>query len=230
VVNKPILLAVCAALSAGLAFSSAKAQNQPVVDRGVAVIDLRYIFEHYPKFQELKASIDADVKSQEADIKARKERLETLKKQRDSHRRVSTEYESLDNQLTRESADFQAHITNERKRIMAREATAYYTAYKEIVQEVALYAELRGFSMILRFNNDLLQEDEKGDVKEVAKHLNKPVVFLKPNLNDPNNPNSIFDPRNRDITPAILAILKHKNPGSGTAPQRATVPTRPNPR
>jgi Skp family chaperone for outer membrane proteins len=225
VVNKPILLAACATLCAGLGFQSA-AQAQSQVDRGVAVIDLRYIFEHFPRFQEAKAAIDADVKGQENEIRARKEKLEDLKKRRDALRRTSTEYETLDNQLTRESAEFQAELQKQRRRIMGREAQAYYTSYKEIVQEVEQYAKSRGFSMVLRFNNDLLTEEEIIDVKEVAKQLNKPVVWLIPNISDPNNPNAIFDPRNRDITPAILAILKHKYPGTAnrTAP---SVPQRP---
>jgi Skp family chaperone for outer membrane proteins len=229
-VKKTILLATCALVYCACAYAPAVfAQAQQVVDRGVAVIDLRYIFEKYPRFQEAKAVIDNDVKAEEEAIKGQKAQLESVKKQRDEARRGTTDYERLDGQLTQLQVSLQARIQQSRKRFMEREAFAYANAYKEIVQEVDGYARSRGFSMVLRFNNDVLNDDEVTEVREVAKQLNKPVVWIIPNVPETNDPNWVFDQRNRNITPAILEILKRRYPGAGAAGPVGSnrLPTRP---
>lgn len=209
--SKTILLAACVISYSAFASSPAFAQGQ-AVDRGVAVIDLRFIFEHYPRFKELKAVIDNDVKLEEEAIKTLKAQLESTKKLRDEARRGTTDYERLDGQLTQQQVNLQARVQQSRKKFMEREASIYANAYTEIVQEVDVYATHYGFSMVLRFNNDVLNDEERGEVREVAKHLNKPVVWLRRN-----NPQNHYDANNRDITPAILDRLSKRNPPTGAA-------------
>jgi Skp family chaperone for outer membrane proteins len=215
VVKKSFLVAAIVMMTLAVS-SSARAQGQ--VDRGVAVVDLKYIFDNFPLFLAEKEKVDKDIKAAEDEVVAEKKNLETLKTQRDECKKTSPEYASRDAQLTRAGTELQVKVTQTRKRFVEREATLYMQAYKTIVAEVGDYAAQRGYSMVLRYNKDLLGDpDDAGDARKVAQVLNKPVVWIRPNTQN------IYDPNNRDITNGVLEVLKQRYQGVGAA-QRPGVP------
>lgn len=212
---------VTAFVTTALVASLASAQAPSQIDRGVAVVDLKYIFDKFPWFTQQKEQVDNEIKAAEAEITADKKHLEELKAERDKCRKGTPEYTARDAQFTKAQIELGAKVQQTRKRFVEREANIYFNAYKHIVAEVEAYASHMGYSMVLRFNKDVLTEGEEGEARKVALLLNKPVVWLKAN-----NPNNIYDPANRDITQGVLEMLIRRTNVSATS-RAPAVPVRP---
>jgi Skp family chaperone for outer membrane proteins len=217
VVNKSLLVAALVTMTLGVT-SLAGAQNR--VDRGVAVVDLKYVFDNFPIFLQEKQKVDGEIKAAEAEVTAEKKRVEELKAQRDNCKRGTPDYTARDTQLTRAQTELSIKVQQTRKRFVEREANLYFQAYKLILATIEEYATYQGYTMVLRYNKDLLGEGEDTDARKVALQLNKPVVWILAN-----NPQNIYDPANRDITYAVLESLKRKY-GDGVARQPGSVPKR----
>src|SRR5205085_9731780 len=124
-------------------------------------------------------------------------------------------YNNRDAQFTRAQMEQGAKVQQTRKKSAEREANLYFQAHKTIVAQVEEYAKAMGYSLVLRYNKDLL--DDESDARKVALQLNKPVVWIRPN-----NPQDVYDANNRDITGAVLALLKRRY-GEGVEIGRAHV-------
>src|SRR5947207_12297783 len=70
---------------------------------GIAVIDLKYIFDHDPAFARAKADVDIDIQLAEAMVELRKASVDKLQKDRQRESRGSAEYKRLDRLLTSET-------------------------------------------------------------------------------------------------------------------------------
>jgi Skp family chaperone for outer membrane proteins len=218
VVKNSLLVAAFVTMTLGVtSLASAQGQAQPQVDRGVAVVDLKYIFDNFPYFLAEKKKIDDDIKLAEAGVTADKKNVEDLKTARDACKKGMPDYINRDAQLTRAQTELTIKVQQTRKQFVEREANAYFNSYKIIVAQVEEYAKWAGYSMVLRYNKDLL--DEGDDARKVALQLNKPVVWIRPNSNQ------LHDQNNRDITNGVLEVLKQRY-GDGTARQPASVPQR----
>jgi outer membrane protein len=221
VVKNSLFVAALVTMTLGVtSLATAQNQGQPPIDRGVAVVDLKYIFDNFPYFQEEKKKIDAAIKAAEGEVTTDKEQLEQLKKARDQCKKGMPDYIARDAQVTRAQTELSIKVQQTRKQFVEREANAYFNAYKIIVAQVEEYAKFYGFSMVLRYNKDLLDPDETTDARKVALQLNKPVVWILPNSNQ------VHDPNNRDITNGVLTVLKQRY-GDGTARQAPGVPKKP---
>jgi Skp family chaperone for outer membrane proteins len=215
VVKKSLLVAAFVLTTLGVT-SLASAQAQP--DRGVAVVDLKYIFDNFPWFKAQKDQVDGEIKAAEAEVAAEKKNVEQLKDERDKCKKGTADYQARDTQFTRAQIELGAKVQNTRKRFVEREANLYLNAYKTIVAQVEEYAKHMGYSMVLRYNKDLLTDEMEGDPRKVAVQLNKPVVWIRAN-----NPQNIYDPNNRDITIGVLEVLKQRY-GAGANHQPHSVP------
>ncbi len=200
----------------------ASAQGQAQIDRGVAVVDLKYIFDNFPWFTAEKQRIDDDLKKAETEMQAEKTAAEQLKAKRDECRKGTPDYVTRDQQLIRAQTELNVKIQTTRKKFVEREANLYFNAYKTIVAQVESYAAYYGYSLVLRYNKDLLDADESSDPRKVALALNKPVVWTKPNTAQ------LHDPNNRDITNGVLEVLKQRYQPAVGARQAPGVPQRQN--
>jgi Skp family chaperone for outer membrane proteins len=203
VVKQSLLVAAMVTMTLGVT-SRASAQNQAQIDRGVAVVDLKYIFDNFEYFKGEKAKIDNDIKLAEAEVATEKKNVEQLKDHRDLARKGTPEYINRDAQLTRAQTELTVKVAQTRKKFVEREANLYFTSYKIIVAQVEEYANWAGFSMVLRYNKDLLDSGEETDARKVALQLNKPVVWIRPNSNQ------LYDQNNRDITAGVLDALRRR--------------------
>ena len=95
--NKSFLVAAIVTMTLG-ATSLASAQTP---DRGVAVVDLKYIFDNFPLFLAEKKKVDAEIQAAEADVTADKNNVEGLKKSRDDCKKGTPDYNARDAQFTR---------------------------------------------------------------------------------------------------------------------------------
>ena len=123
--------------------------------------------------------------------------------QRDAgFKKGSGDYNARDVQLTRAQTELTFKVQQTRKKFVEREADLYFKAYKTIVAQVEEYAQHMGYSMVLRYNKELLAEDDGTDARKVALQLNKPVVWIRPNTSQ------LYDPNNRDSSIGFRVVCE----------------------
>ena len=150
-----------------------RATPQPAI----ALIDLKYVFDHDPGFQRAKSGLDTEVKLAEAMAALRKASIEKLAKDRQKHSPGSEAYRGLDQLLSQETAELSIQLELWRKQFVRREAELYHETYQRVQSLVDAYVEEQGISVVLRFNRT--EVEDTGDAKEVAVLLNRPIVAYK---------------------------------------------------
>ena len=91
-------------------------------------------------------------------------------------------------------------MTKQRKEFLDREAKIYYRAHLEVNDAVKYYALRHNLGLVLRFNGDPIDPNDRQDV---LRAINNPVVFQ----------NGI------DITPDVLKDLDRSGGGAPVNPQ-----------
>jgi Skp family chaperone for outer membrane proteins len=189
---------VLAALTALMAVASlgapvqAQAQGNPAganaVKYGVAVVDINYIFKNHAKFIASMDGMKTDFQAVETDVKGKQQQIMQAQEQQKTFAPGSPEFKQLDEQIVRMTAGLQVDVTQKRKELVDREAKIYYDTYVEVTNTIKLYAEHKGIGMVLRFNGE---DADPNNRESILRAINKAVHFQ----------NSI------DITPDVLAYL-----------------------
>jgi Skp family chaperone for outer membrane proteins len=174
---------------------------------GVGVIDLKYVFDNYKRFQEMKKALDVEVQAAEADVKARKEQIDQLVEmlKKSGFKSGSQEYLAQEDEIRRKNLDLKGLIDKQKATFVRRESAIYAQCYDEIKKESTSYAAQYGFGLILRFNGEGIENPLSP--KDVMAELNKPVVIVHPN---------------NDITWHVTNALNIRYPNSA---KRQGVPT-----
>src|SRR5262245_11190593 len=143
----------------------------------IALIDLKYVFDHDPAFARAKADLDIDVKLAEAMAALRKASIDKLTTDRQMQKPGSQEYRELDQLLSQENAELRIQLQVWQKQFVRQEAELYHATYERIQSLVDAYVEEQGIAVVLRFNRT--EVEDTGDAKEVAVLLNRPIVAYK---------------------------------------------------
>lgn len=176
---------------AALLFAGANTANG---QGGIAIVDLNYIFENYPKFQAATEQLKAEVEGASQSIQRRQEEIQKKAQQRDEmYQRNTAEWDRANEALTKELADIEADKQIMRRDFERKETKLYYTSYMEIIGEVNAFAQERQLTMVFRFNGERVGENP--DSAAVQKFLNRAVLYYNPNI---------------DITPIVLDKLNRR--------------------
>jgi Skp family chaperone for outer membrane proteins len=168
---------------------------------GIAVVDISYIFKSYPSFtQQIEA---LKVKMTEADnaLKADRDRLVRMEEERNTLKPGTDQFKQLDEQLAHQKAEFSIKQGTVRRDFLEQEAQIYYRTYTQVSDAVKNYAQQNNIGMVLRFNGDQIDPQQREDVMKL---IMQPIVHQ----------NHI------DITPDVIALLSR-----GAPPAAATSPT-----
>jgi Skp family chaperone for outer membrane proteins len=203
--------ALVASVMAVLAIGDLHAQQRPAaapVTGGSAVVDISYIFKYHARFKTMMDGMKKEVEAAEGSFKKERDRIAAKSEQLKNFKPGSPDFKKLEEDLTREGADFQLKVSLKKKEFMEREAKIYYTVYQEVNDEVKYYADRNGISLVLRFNGDPVDVNNR---ESVMREINKPIVYQ----------------HGIDITPNILDTLNQRAAGGGTAtrPKSATAPS-----
>ncbi len=161
---------------------------------GIAIVDLNYIFDNYPKFENASDQLKAEVEAASQLIQRRQEEIQKEATKRDElYKRNTPEWERMNQTLTKQLADIEADKQIMRRDFERKETKLFYTTYMEIIGEVNAFAQQRQLMMVLRFNGETIGENPGS--QDVQKFLNRAVLY--------------YD-RNIDITPVVLDQLKRR--------------------
>ena len=184
--------------------AGAPAHGQNASRFGVAVVDVTYIFKNYKRFNAMMEQMKKDVEETERQLAEERKQINAEVEALNSKFQAGTpEYEREDDRITELKTKFNLKMTRQRKDFLDREAKIYYQAHLEVNDAVKYYALRHNLGLVLRFNGDPVDPNDRQDV---LRAINNPVVFQ----------NGI------DITPNILSDLDRQQAspagGIGTRP------------
>jgi Skp family chaperone for outer membrane proteins len=162
----------------------------------VAVIDVSYVFKNHTRFQGQMEGMKKDVEAAEEALKKERDRIQKLMDKMKDYKPGTADYNKFEEDVTHMQADFQVRTQLQKKEFLEREAKIYMQVYREVSDSVKYYAERNGIAMVLRFNGDPVDPNNR---ESVLREINKPIVFQ----------------RDVDITPAILDDLNRPTGGGG---------------
>ncbi len=191
----PLFVCVSVLLSSLCSMASAQ-QTGPSANApryGYAVVDITYIFKNFTKFNQQMEQMKTAMEQADAQLKADRDTVASKEEMRQQYNPGSPEFKTVDEEVARLKAEFQLKAGKIRRDFMEREAAVYYNTFMEVSNAVQYYAQQHNIGMVLRFNGDSIDPNNREDI---LKAINKPVVFQN----------------NVDITPDVLALL---NRGGG---------------
>ncbi len=164
---------------------------------GYAVVDVTYIFKNFAKFNSQMEGMKTAMESADSQLKADRDTVASKEQAREQYNPGSPEFKQVDEEIARLKAEFQLKAGKIRRDFLEREAQVYYTTFMEVSNAVQYYAQQHNIGMVLRFNGDSIDPNNREDI---LRAINKPVVFQN----------------NVDITPDVLALLNRGGAPSGS--------------
>jgi Skp family chaperone for outer membrane proteins len=170
---------------------------------GYAVVDVTYIFKNYAKFNSQMEGMKSAMEAADSQLKSDRDTVAGKEQMREQYNPGSPEFKTVDEEIARLKAEFQLKAGKIRRDFMEREAQVYYSTYMEVSNAVQYYAQQHNIGMVLRFNGDSIDPNNREDI---LRAINKPVVFQN----------------NVDITPDVLALLNRGGTPGGNQPAGIT--------
>jgi len=199
-----------------LAVPSASAQAPPIAaprpstGTAVAVVDISHIFKNHVRFKQQMEEMKGQVKAFEEHLRQRQKNLTDLQQKLSEYRPGTPEYKQVEEDGARLQSEVQVEAQLKRKEFLEREARVYFNVYNEVVNEISYFAERHGIALVLRFNMDQIDPEDR---RSVLEGVNRAIVFQK-NLNITYD---ILERINRGTAPPAA-------PGGVTRDPRATIP------
>jgi Skp family chaperone for outer membrane proteins len=185
--------ALAAACFASFAGPSALAQSQK--GTGVVVIDIKYIFENHARFKQQMEVMKRDAEEFQGYVRNEEKALRDKSEKLKEWKAGSKEYKELEEQIAQQASKLQVDTALKRKEFLEREAKAFFNTYNEICDRVGRFAEENGISLVLRFNSETINAEDRGSVMQ---GVNRAVVYQ----------------RNLDITLAVLEQCNRQQPAA----------------
>jgi Skp family chaperone for outer membrane proteins len=171
----------------------------------MAVVDISWIFKNYKRFTDQIEALKTEMTAADASLKTVVDGLTALEQKRDALKPGSAEFKLADEELARQKADFSIKQGTVRRDFLEREARIYYSTYMDVSVAVKAVAERNNIGMVLRFNGDPIDPQQREDVMRA---IMQPIVFQN----------------NVDITPDVLAVLTRGTAPAGTQTARPQAP------
>jgi Skp family chaperone for outer membrane proteins len=183
-----VCVSLCVASFSSLASAQETGPSANAPRYGYAVVDVTYIFKNYAKFSQQMEGMKTAMESADSQLKADRDTVTSKEQMREQYNPGAPEFKQIDEEIARLKAEFQLKAGKIRRDFMEREAQVYYTTFMEVSNAVQYYAQQHNIGMVLRFNGDSIDPNNREDI---LRAINKPVVFQN----------------NVDITPDVLALL-----------------------
>ena len=193
------VVTVCVLSSAPNTFAQGASPSANATRYGMAVVDVSYIFKNYSQFTNSMKNLKSEMEQMDGELKSERAAIASKEEQRKTLNPGSPDFNRLDEEIARATADFQIKANRIRKQFLDKEAKVYFQTYRQVSNAVQHYAQSHNIGLVLRFNGDQIDPN----VREKILHaINKPVVYQN----------------NIDITPDVLALLNRGGSPGGLSP------------
>ena len=158
-----------------LAVPAAAAERTKAPVSSVGLIDMAHVFQNYKKFEELRNTLQAEITKSDGEAKVLVERLQQGQEEIKQYTAGSQEYEQREKQLRVLKGEFDAFRAATQRRLARRESEMFKVIYADVTAAVELYAEHKGYTMVLRFNRKGI--DEEMNPQAAVATMNKTVIY-----------------------------------------------------
>lgn len=169
--------------------NEARAQNSSSATANratlVALLDTSHVFKNHERFKQRMEVLKQEIKALDEDMKRGRDRLSQLQQKLADLKPGTSEYNQLEADIARQMGDLQIRARQKQMELMDEEARVYHETYVQIEREVAALAERFGIGLVLRFDRDAIDPQDRSSV---LKGVNRAVVYQ----------------RNLDITEMVL--------------------------
>ncbi len=193
------IVSLCIAALSNQAMAQEAGPSANSARYGYGVVDVTYIFKHYQRFTTSMESMKKEMEGADGQLKSERDTIAEKEHAREQYNPGAPEFKQVDEEIARLKAEFQLKAGKIRRDFLEREAQVYYQTYQEVSNAVQYYAQQHNIGMVLRFNGDAIDPNNREDI---LRAINKPVVFQN----------------NVDITPDVLALLNRGATPGGTLP------------
>ena len=202
-----VALACCIGLTAPAMGQTQPAAAAPAGPVKIGLVDMARVFKEYNKFEDMRASLKAEMEVALAEAKKIAADAEKVKEELKLLKPGSAEFIKRETDLAQLSSDFETKRKVANVQYQRKEAEIFQDIYVDSVGVVKLYAEHFKFSMVMRFNS---AELDKTNPSSLANGLNKLVIYHRPQ---------------DDITDAVIDYLNRRyTPTNPPVPRAATKP------
>ena len=138
------------------------------------MIDIGYVFNNHARFKQMMEDMRNDVQAFEGKLKENGAELQKMQAQLQENRPGTPDYKKLEEQIAGFQAQVQAKTQLKRKDFLENEARIYYNVYNEIVKEVSYFSQRQGIDLVVRFNSEQIDPQNR---KSVLEGVNRAVVY-----------------------------------------------------
>lgn len=143
----------------------------------IGLIDMAYVFNNYQKFKDLQEGVQAGLKSTQDQaqklidqMKAEGERIKSGEIKQDS-----PEYRQIEAKLIGFQAQLDAMGKVAQADNLRKEAEIYKQIYLEVQENIKIYANAYGYTLIIRFDRENVADST--DPQQVLQRLTRQVVY-----------------------------------------------------
>jgi len=166
------LAAAITVASLGLTQSAARGQ-QAASPAGVAIVDVKHVFENCYDFARAKKKLQVDVNLADVDTKIEQARITALAEELKSKKPGSGEHTAIQGRIIEAQASVQVMVQRYKNEFVRRESELYWQAYERVQYVVREAAAERGAALVLRFTRENVDQH---DPQSVMRGLNNPIV------------------------------------------------------
>lgn len=175
------------------------------IDPGVRVIDIERAFKQHKRYNAEIEQLKELAKSMEAETNKEKQAIIDMEKDLPNLAAGSSDRKAMEEQILRRKTDLAARTRIKQQDLLEKEAKIYYFTYKEIQDEVAVFCQQTGVSLVLQYSSDKVDPNNR---MSIMKAMGNPVVHHS----------------GIDITDKILFYL-NKSAGPAGGPEVSQRPT-----
>jgi Skp family chaperone for outer membrane proteins len=203
-----VIVVSCLALVAriGIAQNASQSPAGPVAGQVIALLDVKYIFEHHARFKEQKKELNAEVERATAEDRAERTAIVQLNERLQEYRSGTPDYKTVETEIASRQANLTAKLQLRSREFGRKEAKLLCNVYREICDSTNQYAQQHGIDMVLRFSSESADPEQPDTVWQ---WIARPVVAYRNGL---------------DITPAIVQDLNRSETSRPAPGQQPKVP------
>lgn len=197
-----LTIAVCATT---INVASAQQQLSSAGPAKIGLIDMAKVFQDYQKFKDLRENLKTKIEASDAKAKQLATAVTNIQNQMKDIKPGSPQYGQYEKALLSARGDFEAFRAGEQRDLMRQESAIYKQIYVEVTEAVRLYANVKKYSLVLRFSPKGAEESETP--QQIVDSMNRQVVYHRPD---------------DDITQNVLGYLNRQYQKTASAPRTGT--------
>lgn len=146
----------------------------------IALIDMGYVFKNSKRFNTQRKELEEELARFTRQDQKRAAHIKALQESVKSAEAGSEEQQSLNLELIKRTADYQALQVTKKQGFAKREAEIFKSLYLDVQSLVETFAREQDIALVIRFERGQISEIE--DAAESLKRMNRQIVHYDPAL------------------------------------------------